>query len=52
MSCTPQRRERVEDCIIVFLDCICNHCNFIGFNRKSNELKVFSHFPNIEGETG
>ena len=32
ISCTPQGREKIENCIIVFLNCICNHCNFIGFN--------------------
>ena len=50
ISCTPQGREKIENCIIVFLNCICNHCNFIGFNWKSNGLGVFAHFPNIEGE--
>jgi len=29
---TLQRRKKVENCIVVFLDCICDHCNSIGFN--------------------
>ena len=32
ISRIPQGREKVEDCIVVFLDSICNHCDSIGFN--------------------
>ena len=49
INCTPQGREKVEDCIVVFLNCICNNCNFIGFNWKSNRFEVFTHFPDKEG---
>ena len=49
-SWTLKGREKVEDCNFVFLDCICNHCNFIGFNWKNSEFEVFANFPNIKRE--
>ena len=52
INCTLQGREKVEDCIVIFLYCICNYCNFIRFNWKSHGLEVFVHFPNIEGKIG
>ena len=33
ISCTPRERKiKVKDCTVIFLNCICNHCKFIGFN--------------------
>ena len=39
ISCTPQGREKLEDCAVIFLDYIWNHCNFIGFNWKVMDLR-------------
>lgn len=36
ISCTSQRREKFEEkvknCSVIFLDCIFNHCDSVGFN--------------------
>ena len=38
--------------IIIFLDCIYYHYNFIEFNLKSKGFEIFAHLPNIEEKIG
>ena len=36
INCIPHEKEKVEDYIVIFLDCICNNCDSVGFNWKIN----------------
>ena len=47
ISCTPQGREKVEDYTVVFLDCICNQCNF---TKKVTDGRYLFIFQKIKGE--